>query len=366
MQSKLSTLPAAQTFVLLRLAITVHVSDSSIGAGENGAYYAAACSIVSTLEGATKITEGGNSADSLLGDINAINLSAADPAFRKLINLDKDWADSAAKEEAGTKSFASDWEKRYGSWRAAAVEIKNNEAAYSEFKREKISSVAQKTIRAVTEAETALSTDSALCDQKSKIQIMVTNAKGALYESETGNDDEQAPDLTNRVNKCGKDDGTGGDIAGESLRTDIICICSKQGGDTGKYCCEGCDGAPATACAAKTNSTTIWKALKQNCATLYPTIPLSTATLTTAIAHLLSLSLKAQGTTTPKQFFLGTLLTTGAQGCAGSSANTYGYCVRYKKTTERSLNISKHTMANACQRSRCRSRFYKAKPTEDR
>ncbi|SCU65131.1 Trypanosomal VSG domain containing protein, putative [Trypanosoma equiperdum] len=217
MQSKLSTLPAAQTFFLLRLAITLHVSDATIETGDNGAYYAAACSIVNMLEAATKIAGDANAVDSLLGDINAINLSAAEPAFKMLINHDKDWADSAAKKEAGTKRFASDWEKRYGSWREAAVKIKNNEAAYSEFKREKISTAAKKTVTEVAVEAAKVAAAKEITDKQTKIQEMQTKAQTALYGSVTGTDDEQAPDLSDHVNSCGQTNGNGGDPSrGES------------------------------------------------------------------------------------------------------------------------------------------------------
>nr|APD72866.1 variant surface glycoprotein 1125.2583 [Trypanosoma brucei] len=272
-----------------------------------------------------------NSVQSLASEIGALNLSLSDQQFSNLIAHDKEWDDAPIKKATDNKPYAQEWKTQYPFWKAAASKIKEQEAAYKAWQTLKLSSDAIHTIRELANEAYKAYADGELTSFETTKEALTKAANQAIYGKDSNGDTDQAPTTNNRVNDCGKNNGSEGNEAGKNLKTDLLCLCAGAAGNMAKACCSDCGDASSDAWGSSAAAVpAAWKRIKDNCPTGAPTLTLNTENMQRALASFQQIIAPMQGTSNKKQYILGTLDGTGAAGNTGSSAATNGVCVIYK------------------------------------
>nr|AGH60357.1 variant surface glycoprotein 1426 [Trypanosoma brucei] len=312
-------------------ALSTPTGKCDVNDGSNGRPYSVACTILNMLTSRFPQDEPPNSVQSLASEIGALNLSLSDQQFSNLIAHDKEWDDAPIKKATDNKPYAQEWKTQYPFWKVAANKLEENKANYKPWQALQISSEAIHTIRELANEAYRAYRDTEIASFEMTKAALTKAANQAIYGKDTSGDTDQAPTTSNRVNDCGKTNGSEGAEAGKNLKTDLLCLCAGVSGNMAKACCSGCgDDTNDDWGTTATKVPAAWKRIKDNCPTHAPTLTLTKENMQNALASFQQTIAPMQGTNNKKQYILGTLDGTGTGGCSGSSTGTHGACVIYK------------------------------------
>nr|APD72997.1 variant surface glycoprotein 1125.140 [Trypanosoma brucei] len=295
------------------------------------------CGVYSALKAKTIKTNVLDQLQKLAYDIGAINISAAPAIFSEKFNpVEGKTKDNHPDKPAAGSPELTDWTKYGEFWlesKKALVQMRKDGNGADLKKapaatKEKIKYFAKRAYDALT--------DPSLGAPAAKEQEYTAAAQKAIYGDGGEAANPKAPrTATDRKAECGPENGLKGSLAGESIRTDMLCLCATGGGSGGssvdKVCCPECANPAGQGgwISGATGKTAFTKFVEE-CPAADAEPKASGAAIRAAVAAFLASVSRPKGAAGARHFTLGNPEGSGDGGCTGSSAGTAGYCVQYK------------------------------------
>ncbi|SCU70698.1 Trypanosomal VSG domain containing protein, putative [Trypanosoma equiperdum] len=295
------------------------------------------CGVYSALKAKTVKTNVLSQLQKLAYDIGAINISAAPAIFSEKFNpVEGKTKDNHPDKPAEGSPGLADWTKYGEFWlesKKALIEMRKDgngadlrQAAATT--KGKLKHFAQRAFNALS--------DPTLGEPATKQQEYDAAVQKAIYGAGGQAADPKAPtDAADRTTECGPASGAKGSLAGEAIRTDMLCLCATGGATSGtnidKVCCPECTN-PGRSGGWKDGATgkASFEKFITECPPSDPESKASGAAIRTSIAGFLASVSKPKGTGDVRHFTLGNPEGDGSTGCTGSSGATAGFCVQYK------------------------------------
>nr|APD74725.1 variant surface glycoprotein 1125.4198 [Trypanosoma brucei] len=326
---------------LLIFVLATNLSDqaaASVTEGENYNDFSVLCGLVSFAQTTVDDRKAGTDIQTILKQLNTINLTICDTNIRKAIKAQnkKKWANLGATEQNQLAGYKDNWDL----WTEAMAhsETEATAAALKEWEKHRNNEAVKKQIHHLT--ETALTTAKQANDERPKLlaATITTHLNKALY-GETGLAKDLKASSSTRANVCGKGgDGNSGDDARKALLLDVLCMCAYEATDTnaGKASCKGCEGSPKNgAWTSNQDGSARAEFLVSKCpANMKPQAP-SRAELAARLAAFDRVVHNAKGSGQAEKFVLGVVGGSGAAGCTGeyNAGNNKGRCVKYNEAS---------------------------------
>nr|APD72573.1 variant surface glycoprotein 1125.18 [Trypanosoma brucei] len=298
------------------------------------------CGVYSALKAKTVKTNVLSQLQKLAYDIGAINISAAPAIFSEKFNpVEGKTKDNHPDKPAEGSPGLTDWTKYGEFWlesKKALIQMREDgngadlkKAAATT--KGKLKHFAQRAFDALT--------DPAVGAPEAKEQEYIEAVKAVIYGNGGDTGKPKAPSTpTDRKTECGPASGIKGSLAGENIRTDMLCLCATGGAAGGahidKVCCPDCANPGGTGgwISGAAGKATFTKFVEE-CPAGQAEAKASGAAIRAAVAAFLASVSRPKGHAGARHFTLGNPEGSGDGGCTGSSAGTAGYCVQYKAAT---------------------------------
>nr|APD74972.1 variant surface glycoprotein 1125.4760 [Trypanosoma brucei] len=292
------------------------------------------CGVYSALKAKTVKTNVLGQLQKLAYDIGAINISAAPAIFSEKFNpVEGKTKDNHPDKPAAGSPELKDWTKYGEFWiesKKALIQMRKDGNG-CDLKKAPATTTGKLKYFA-KRAYDAL-TDPAVGAPAAKEQEYI---EAVIYGDGGDTDNPKAPGTpTDRKTECGPASGAKGSMAGESIRTDMLCVCAIGAANSGahidKVCCPECTnpGSSGGWINGATGKASFEKFIAE-CPEADAEGRASGASIRSAIAGFLASVSKPKGTGGERHFTLGNPQGDGSAGCTGSSGATAGYCVQYK------------------------------------